>query len=119
MDKDGMNSMDPNVRKKHAMAPLKERVEDKISSIDLEFMNPQDGAEKGTVGKDKDLFKKMVYKNGKYVPSDETYIVENGKLYPATSSVGPGGIKVEPKAITNGTVKIELDDVANVFYKVE
>ncbi len=119
MDKDGMNSMDPNVRKKHAMAPLKEGVEDKISSIDLEFMNPQDGAEKGTVGKDKDLFKKMVYKNGKYVPSDETYIVENGKLYPATSSVGPGGIKVEPKAITNGTVKIELDDVANVFYKVE
>ncbi len=53
------------------------------------------------------------------MPSDETYIVENGKLYPATSSVGPGGIKVEPKAITNGTVKIELDDVANVFYKVE
>ena len=62
------------------MAPLKERVEDKISSIDLEFMNPQDGAEKGTVGKDKDLFKKMVYKNGKYVPSDETYIVETANF---------------------------------------
>ena len=116
MDRDGMNSNDSDVRKKHAMAPLKD-VEDKISSVDLEYMNPQDGAAKGIVGKNGDLFKKMEYKNGKYIPSKETYIIKDGKLYPA--KMINGTFSRDYEAITDGSVKIELDDVANVFYKVK
>ena len=119
MDRDGMNDMRSNVRKQHAMAPLKEGVEDKISSIDLEFMNPQDGASRGTIGKNGDLFRKMVYENGKYVPSKETYIVGNdNKLHPAKL---PAGASSQNGWVVDDSkdAYIELDDVANVFYKVK
>ena len=72
----------------------------------------------GNVAKDGEKFKKIKYnpKKAQYEDDGKLYIVEGGRLYSATT-VGPNGIKIAPKA--DKTKPIELDDVANVFYKVE
>lgn len=117
MDREGMNSDDKDVVKAHAMAPLKEDVSDKVLSIDLEFMSPQDGAATGVIGKNGDLFKKIVYENGKYIPSKETYIIGNDKKLHAARL--PEGASAQNGWVADFGAEIELDDVANVFYKVK
>ncbi len=118
MKKEGMNSQESSMRKKSAMAPLK-NVVDKADFINLGCIDPQRTNEgvKTYAGKNGDLYKKMEYKNGKYVPSKETYIVQDGKLYPARLINASFSNSYE--AITDGSVKIALDDVSNAFYKVK
>ena len=61
----------------------------------------------------------MVYENGKYVPSKETYIVgDDNKLHPAKL---PAGASSQNGWVVDDSkdAYIELDDVANVFYKVK
>jgi len=117
-DRDGMYNPDPNERKKNAMAPLK-NVIDEADYINLGCIDPQrrDEGPVTQAGKNGDLYKKMEYKNGKYVPSKETFIVHNGKLYPAKLINGSFSRDYEP--VLDGSVKIKLDDVSNAFYKVK
>jgi len=64
----------------------------------------------GNVAKDGDKYKKLKYNpsTAQYEPGKETYEVKNGKLIREGMATGRG-ISSPP---------IELDDVANVFYKV-
>ncbi len=133
--------------KARAKAPLDRKTEDKIPYIQLGYIDPyqqtdvkrkkrdvngypvmtSDGKFEtenasmdktvGNVAKDGEKFKKIKYnpKKAQYEDDGKLYIVEGGRLYSATT-VGPNGIKIAPKA--DKTKPIELDDVANVFYKV-
>lgn len=116
MDKDGMNNPDSDVRKKKAMAPLK-NVVDKADYINLGYIDPQRDGEgvKGNIGSNGELYKKMEYKNGKYVPGKETYIVQDGKLYSAKQ---PDGARSNVWVPDKNT-PIELDDISTAFYKVK
>ena len=116
MDKDGMNSQNPAVRKAHAMAPLK-NVVDEADYINLGCIDPQrmDEGVKTYAGSNGELYKKMEYQNGKYVPSKETYIVQDGKLYVAKQ---PDGARSNVW-VPDKTAKIKLDDISNAFYKVK
>ncbi len=83
---------------------------DKVSHIDLEYLDAYGSPSGKTVAKDGDRYKKLEYdpKSGQYTDDGKTYKVENGKL------VREGMITASGHSNPN----IELDDVANVFYKI-
>ncbi len=99
-----------DTKDRNPMAKLNTDEVDKISHIDLEYIDPY-GKSAGRVARDGDKYKKLEYNpsTAEYEPGKETYVVRNGKLVREGMATSRG--------ISSPSV-IELDDVANVFYKV-
>lgn len=99
-----------------ARKPLRKNATDKIDGVNIGYIDPQQGDKVvGNIADSKDKFKKLEYdaKRGKYIESKETYSIDpmTGKLRMEINNRSKG-----PNTISYGDV--ELDDVANVFYKV-
>ncbi len=102
---------DNNVIRQQAQKPLKNQGEI-VDSIDLGYIDlQQDNKVMGNIAEEGAEFKRLKYdsKTGTYVEDSKTYVVKDGKLTCKKKSIGPQGV-------TDG--KIYLDDVANVFCRV-
>lgn len=88
---------------------------DKVSHIDLGYLDAHGNQSGNAVAKDGDKYRRLEYnkKTAQYEPK-ETYIVEKGKLYKAKLL---GGKNWVADTSNSEEAKIPLDDVANVFYK--
>ncbi len=94
---------------KKARNNLKTDEIDKVSHIDLDYLDAYGNPSGNAVAKDGDKYRKLEYNKNtaQYQPGEETYVVKGGKLVR------------EGMVTQNGVSRpfIELDDVANVFYK--
>jgi len=105
--------------KERAMSTLNKNVDTSVESINLQYelQYPDGDKEKDnknvtkTAAPEGAKFKKLKYddKKAEYVDDNETtYVVKNGKLV-AETKINYAGV---------ATASIELDDVANIFYRV-